>query len=184
MEDSALAQIYNLFADLLEYPTPALSQQARACAHWIAEMAPEAAVRIDQFLTSVEALSIPRLEEIYTRTFDMQPVCYPYVGYHLFGESYKRSAFMAQLNEGYRKYGFTPGTELPDHVAVILRFLGSRAAGRNSDFGRTLIDEGLVPTLEKIAKDLSAQTGNPYSLLISALLIVVKELVQKEMIHV
>src|SRR3972149_6407406 len=122
MLDDPVARQYNLFADLLEYPTPALPRQARACAEWLLVMHPEEAARLEQFQRSVDESTTERMEEVYTRTFDMQPVCYPYVGYHLFGESYKRGAFMAQLNEGYRTYGYSSGNELPDHVGIILRF--------------------------------------------------------------
>jgi len=182
--EDPIARLFNLFAGLLEYPTPALARQVGTGVEWLAELHPQAAARLEQFRHSVEAITSERMEEIYTRSFDMQPVSYPYVGYHLFGESYKRGAFMAQLNEGYRANGFSPGNELPDHVAIILRFLASSMDGRTGDFGRTLIDEGLAPTLEKMVKELDAQADNPYSAVVSALLLVIKEITDKEMSHV
>ncbi len=190
--DDPVARLYNLFADLLEYPTPMLARLAKSGVEWLAELHLQAAATLELFQCSVEELTSGRMEEIYTRTFDMQPVSYPYVGYHLFGESYKRGAFMAQLNEGYRIYGFSPGNELPDHVAVILRFLASSKEARTDDFGRVLRDEGLAPTLEKMARELNAQADNPYAALISALLLALAEIsdklptknTEKEKIHV
>ncbi len=173
--DDPIARLLNLFAGLLEYPTPALTRQAATGVEWLAELQPQAAARLDLFQRGVAEMSTGRIEEIYTRTFDMQPVSYPYVGYHLFGESYKRGAFMAQLNEGYRAVGFSAGKELPDHVAVILRFLASSVAARTGEFGRTLIEDGLTPTLEKMVRELDAPADNPYAALVSALLLVLME---------
>lgn len=182
--EDPIASVFYLFAGLLEYPTPALARQARDGVEWLIKLHPQAAAMVEQFQRRLEATTIACMEEIYTRTFDMQPVSYPYVGYHLFGESYKRGAFMAQLNEGYRKYGFSPGNELPDHVAVILRFFASSMEARTDDFGRPLIEEGLALTLEKMARELNSQADNPYATIVSALSLVVKEVSEKEMSHV
>jgi len=181
MVEDPTGRLYALFADLLEYPTPALSRQARGCAGRLGGVHSEAAALLDGFLHSVKGLSLERMEELYTSTFDMQPVCYPYVGYHLFGESYKRGAFMARLNEGYRQYGYSAGSELPDHVAIALRFLALGVLARNADFGRALLCEGLVPTLGKMTKAFDDQTGNPYAAVISALLLVLTDEKEKEM---
>jgi nitrate reductase delta subunit len=161
--------LYERLADLLDYPTAELPQQARACVGPAAEVNPEAARLLGHFCDWVEQAPLPRLEETYTSTFDLQAVCYPYVGYHLFGESYKRGIFMAQLNEGYRERGFSAGNELPDHVAVVLRFLASAADG---DFSQALLREGLIPALDKMREAFGDPNGNPYAELIHALSLV------------
>ena len=109
------------------------------------------------------------MEEMYTRTFDLQAVCSPYVGFHLFGESYKRGIFMARLNKGYCERGFSAGSELPDNVAVVLRFL---ALGNEDEFSRALLSDGLRPTLAKMAQALPSPSDNPYSEVINALSLV------------
>src|SRR5262249_41715158 len=66
---------------------------------------------------------IEEAQEDYARTFYVTPSCEPYVSVHLFGsESFDRGALMACLRERFEGAGFSPGTELPDHVAVLLRF--------------------------------------------------------------
>ena len=119
----------------------------------------------------MERAQAGQLEELYTGTFDLQVVCYPYVGYHLFGESYKRGMFMAQLNQGYRERGFSAGNELPDHVAVVLRFLALTTDG---DFSQALLREGLIPTVDKMAQAFGDQSDNPYAEVIRALLLVLR----------
>ena len=158
--------LYERLADLLDYPTAELPQRARACVGPAAEVSPEAASLLGHFCDWVEQSPLPRQEEMYTSTFDVQAVCYPYVGYHLFGESYKRGMFMAQLNKGYRERGFSAGNELPDHVAVVLRFLASAA---DDDFSRALLREGLIPALGKMLAAFGDSDGNPYAGLIRAL---------------
>jgi hypothetical protein len=83
---------------------------------------PEAADMVEPLPTLLKKIPCNRMRRVVHNTFDMQPVCYPYVGYQLFGESYKRGAFMAQLNEAYHAIGYSAGQELPDHLPVILRF--------------------------------------------------------------
>jgi nitrate reductase delta subunit len=113
----------------------------------------------------------------------MQPVCYPYVGYHLFGESYKRGAFMAQLNETYHAFGYSAGKELPDHISTVLRFLGLDTVNRQGDFCRSLVDEGLVPALGKMLQTFGAQSENPYHALLSALQLILIHTPEKELGH-
>ncbi len=132
----------------------------------------QAAALLTEFCSFVEQASPARLEELYTGTFDLQAVCYPYVGYHLFGDSYKRGMFMAQLNAGYRERGFSAGNELPDHVAVILRFLASGPGGRvQPGAARRRADPGRWTRWLKAFGD---QSDNPYAGVIRALLLVLR----------
>jgi len=174
-------RLYQLLADLMEYPTPALAAQVNECVALLSAVNPQAAAVLGEFRAFVEQTPLPQLQELYTHTFDLQVVCYPYVGYQLFGESYKRGAFLARLNEGYRAHDFTAGNELPDHVAIVLRFLalglgvsrpGGEPNGETGDFGRTLLREGLLPALEKMAQTFGEDGGNPYRHVVQTLLLV------------
>jgi nitrate reductase delta subunit len=163
---------YQLFAGLLEYPTAALGGQARACGDLLSADGSPAAAALERFRGWVEQAPPAWMEELYTRSFDLQAVCSPYVGYHLFGDSYKRGMFMARLNEGYRERGFSAGSELPDHVAVILRFL---ELGTEDEFSQTLLREGLVPALGKMAQAFGDPSDNPYREVIGALLLALED---------
>jgi nitrate reductase delta subunit len=178
MAQDTTGHLYRLFADLLEYPTPALARQAQECSELLSAASPQAAALLKRFRCFVEQAPAARLEELYTGTFDLQAVCYPYVGYHLFGESYKRGMFMAQLNEGYRERGFSVGNELPDHVAVVLRFLALAADG---DFSQVLLREGLIPTVDKMAQAFGDPSDNPYAGVIRALLLALNDKTERGM---
>ena len=169
MHKDSIGYLYDFFADLLSYPTASIPGQAEGWFAQLQDAHPEAAAAGESFLRGLKQCALERLKELYTTTFDMQPVCFPYVGYHLFGESYKRGAFMARLNEAYRASGYSPGQELPDHISVILRFLGMDSTNRQGEFCHTLLYEGLVPASEKMLKVFGEASENPYFGLISAL---------------
>jgi nitrate reductase molybdenum cofactor assembly chaperone NarJ/NarW len=76
-----------------------------------------------KFAEKLKALSLSEQEELYTRTLDLSPLSAPYVGYHVWGESYKRGEFMAALNNEMKVYEIDLEGELPDHLLPILRYL-------------------------------------------------------------
>ena len=183
MEKDTAGQLYDLFADLLAYPTPAIQAQAAVCLAQLRKSHPQSAAALERFSQIAGQLSTARLEELYTGTFDMQPLCYPYVGYQLFGESYKRGAFMAQLNEAYHAFGYDAGNELPDHVALILRFLGLDSANRQGNFCQALLKEGLLPALVKMRQAFGEPSENPYASLLAALHLFFIQTPEKEFDH-
>lgn len=183
MPKDSTSILFDLFAVLLEYPSTETIEQARDCLEQLKPTHPEAAEALEKFVRRLDQLSLEKMRELYTITFDMQPVCYPYVGYHLFGESYKRGAFMAQLNEAYHACEYSAGQELPDHLAVILRFLGLDAIHRAGEFCQTLLNSGLMPALEKMLKVFSDNSENPYFGLLSALQLFLVATPEKELTH-
>jgi nitrate reductase delta subunit len=174
---------YDLFASLLQYPASTMKEQATECLEQLRDVHPNAANALENFCHAIEKQSPQKIEELYTTTFDMQPVCYPYIGYQLFGESYKRGAFMAQLNEAYHACGYSAGQELPDHLAIILRFLGLDTTNRKGDFCQALLNEGVLPALEKMLKVFGEGSENPYFWLLSALHLFLLHTPEKELSH-
>ncbi len=121
---SSEPRVLALFAELLEYPHAAgVAEIARDCSASIAGESAEAAALLDEFIVFAERTPHSMLEEIFTATFDLNASCHPYIGYHMFGEAYKRSALLLELQDRFRQHGFDPGVELPDHIAVLLRFM-------------------------------------------------------------
>jgi nitrate reductase delta subunit len=182
LKDST-SRLFEIFACLFEYPTFATPLKAGLCYEQLQGSRSKASDLLEDFYQQLEKRSLEQMQEIYTSTFDMQPVCYPYIGYQLFGESYKRGAFMAHLSEAYRVSGYPIEKELPDHISVVLRFLGTDAARRQDDFGQALLREGMLPALKKMADVLGLQIDNPYTDLVSALLLVLRDTTEKEVDH-
>lgn len=110
-------------ATLLEYPSSDYLDKVRDCRERLASPYPEASALLDEFLVAASKYTLAELEEIYTRTFDMAPVCLPYVASYIFGdENFHRGKLMAGLVDAYARLGFDTGGELPDHLALLLRF--------------------------------------------------------------
>jgi nitrate reductase delta subunit len=151
------------FAALFSYPDASVRQTVAACAARLRALDSAAAEPMDRFAVFLDAQETSRLEELFTSTFDLQPLCHPYVGYLLCGESQQRTLFLIRLRQLYRRHGFQAGAELPDHLATLLRFVGSVADGQCR---LEVVRDGLLPALEKLAEGLEAQ--QPYAGLIQA----------------
>lgn len=154
----------NQLAILLAYPEAGHAARAAALRSEVAAFAPAAAAALDRHLAQVSALPPEALEELYTRTFDLQPVCAPYLSVHLFGEeSPQRAALMTGLAGAWGELGAATGGELPDHVAVVLAN-GPRLPGGQWD---ELVRFALRPALERMIRALDG-AGSPYGALCEA----------------
>ena len=148
-------------ADLLRYPDTQLTRFAgddddvNAFFDEIAHVAPEG------------------MEELYTRTFDLNPVATLELGWHLWGEQYERGRFLADLRALQEGLGVEMSSELPDHLTVILLTLA------RMDHPETLAQQ-ITPALDKIAKPLDEQ-GNPYRHLIHAVIAAIVSLTTVEL---
>jgi len=160
---------YRHFARLLTYPGFDYVDQVRwlhdQCLHDCEELSDSDLVdQLGSFLGSIEGLSRGELEELFSASFDLAPVCAPYLGIHLFGESdFRRSELMCELAAVYESHGFDSDGELPDHLAVVLRLSFLFSPGQWDP----LVGSCLIPTLRKMEEILSAQ-GNPFRFLLSA----------------
>jgi nitrate reductase delta subunit len=147
--------IYLIFADLLDYPDASWSAKTSIC------MGQDS---LTEFLLSVESLPLPDLQEVYTRTFDLNPVCALEIGYHLFGENYKRGEFLANLRETEAPFDLGQQHQLPDYLPVLLRLLTKL---EHDELRSSLISECLVPALNKMLASVK-DTENPYRFLLDA----------------
>ena len=116
------------------------------------------------FCNALRSLTADEREELYTATFDVTPRCVPYVSIHLFGEeNFKRGEFMAALHSQYEQVGFVTGGELPDHLAILLRY----AATLGEPARRELVEFCLLGPVGKIMDALPDE--HPYRFLLEAL---------------
>jgi nitrate reductase delta subunit len=160
-------KFYLLFAEILEYPTYSLYECFDECLSFLLGRDSEAADLLRKSEPVLAPMPLTQMQEIYTRTFDLQPACYPYVGYHLFGEDYRRGLFMSGLKRHYLSSGFSTDKELPDHLAVMLRFLAQSPQDKEND---GLLHECLILALEKMLARGVRKGDNPYGTILKALL--------------
>ncbi len=166
MTDLATHQdICRQFARLLSYPDAQLQQTTADCLQQLRESRPAAAGQLQKFAAFLAKSSSSQIEEVFTATFDLQPVCHPYVGYQLCGESQQRTMFLMKLQEIYRQHDYRPDSELPDHLSEILQFIGITA---DQSCRQELISDGLLPALAKLIPAIESD-DHPYKALLTAL---------------
>lgn len=162
-EEIRAQSVYERFADLLDYPGEGCPSLIESCGELVADEIPAASDAFTKFREGVVALSLSDLQELYTRTFDLSPVCALDIGYHLFGENYKRGVFLASLRETEAPFDLGQEHQLPDYLPVLLRLLPRLD---DEELRASLISECMIPALEKMLKTLS-EGDNPYRHLIA-----------------
>jgi nitrate reductase delta subunit len=169
-------EICRYFVDPLNYPNDEVEQTAAICYTRLKEFYPETAEQLRGFIHFLEEEQASRVEEVFTSTFDLQPHCYPYVGYQLCGENQHRTMFLIKLQEIYQQHDFVAGDELPDHLREVLRFVGMVA---DQECYNEIVQYGLLPALGKIIKSIEADE-HPYGYLLNALQSFLTETINNE----
>lgn len=167
------AHPYELLAGLLCYPAPATVALASACRAALEPRCAGAAAAVGAFADAVSGLELRDQEELFVRTFDLSPSATLDLGFQLFGESYKRGIFLVKMQQAARAHGVDPGSELPDHLPVVLRLL---ARLEERDEPRALADEVILPAVAKVIGVLDAPEGRrtPYIDLLRATVALLK----------
>ena len=113
---------YRILADLFDFPDQDYPEKVEKVRAFLLESYPEAGKELDPFLDR-----LPReknaMQELYTRSFDVQSITTLDVGYVVFGDDYKRGELLANLNREHKQVGNDCGTELADHLPNLLRLL-------------------------------------------------------------
>lgn len=172
--------LHGLFADILDYPDEETLEQFRLAEEAVSAEFPDAGRLLGDFRASVKGMSAERLKEVYTAIFDLNATCHPYIGYQLFGETYKRSVFLVECKEHYRAHDFeAPEIELPDRLSIMLRFT---SICTDQELVTDIIEYGFGPSLAKmvktkepIVKEPELSDENPYSDVLRALQIVLDQ---------
>lgn len=131
-------------ADLLRYPDASVLAQAPS---------------VPDFYAEIAHVSLEGMQELYTTTFDLNPVATLEVGWHLWGEHYERGRFLADLRDLQARLGIDDRGELPDHLTVLLPILAQAPDEE--------LRENCVKAIDKILAPLE-EHGNPYRHLLRA----------------
>lgn len=154
----ANSQAYESFARIFSYPWGGERSEVAAALEKIAGSCPEDAETLAPLRNFIGESTEQRLQELYTHTFEIHPLCYLDVGYVLFGEDYKRGQFLVHLNREHEKAGNFCGTELPDHLPNLLRLLPKL---RDEALAAELSRVFMIPALQKMLPSFK-EKGNVY----------------------
>ena len=130
-------------AELVDFPGPELAARGRALADFLHDSYPDAAAEVALFLDSIPQQALD-LQELYTRTFEVQAVTTLGVGYVLFGDDYKRGALLSNLNREHNDADNDCGGELADHLPNVLRLMPKL---KDQNLLEELVEQILVPAL-------------------------------------
>ncbi len=156
-------QAINNLVALLTYPAEDYLPRARQAQTELATVAPEAGPQSVRFFSAVQGLSTEELQELYTRTFDLNPACVLEIGWQLYGDEYKRGEFLVKMQQLLAEHGAPASNELPDHLP---RVLGLLPRLEREEAAR-LVGEFVSPALEKMLAGLQGK-GNPYAEVLAA----------------
>jgi nitrate reductase assembly molybdenum cofactor insertion protein NarJ len=114
---------YELLAPLFEYPGAAFPQRVADIQDYLRGRYTDAATALDRFADLLPADDLEAMQELFTRSFDVQAATTLDVGYVLFGDDYKRGILLANLNREHRTASIDTGTELGDYIPNLLRLM-------------------------------------------------------------
>ncbi len=151
-------ETYHCLAQIIDYPGEGFNGLVARTIQLVSPVDESVAEYIKDFRDQAATDSLDALQELYTHTFDINPVCTLDVGYHIFGESYQRGAFLSHLREAESDAGLKDERELPDHLGVLLRFLPLLS---DAEFKQSLISDCILPAIAKMEQALT-ESHNPY----------------------
>lgn len=114
---------YRMMAPLFEYPDTEFPARVREILEYLSGRYSEAAAELGRFFELLPSDDLQAMQELYTRSFDVQAATTLDIGYVLFGDDYKRGILLANLNREHRNASIDTGTELADYVPNLLRLM-------------------------------------------------------------
>jgi len=112
-----------LLASLFEYPDADYHDRVGDIKDILSGRYSDATAELERFIELLPVNDLQKMQELFTRSFDVQAVTTLDVGYVLFGDDYKRGILLANLNREHRHAGIDTGTELADYIPNLLRLM-------------------------------------------------------------
>ncbi len=145
---------YRLLADLFDYPDPSFFTKIPSLVSFLKGPYPSAAAEVRIFRDQLLRSDLDHLQEVYTRSFDVQAITTLDAGYVLFGDHYKRGELLSRLTREHKTAHHDCGTELADHLPNLLRLLSK---SEDADFVQDLVREILAPALGKMIDEFGPE---------------------------
>ena len=151
-------QLLDSLAGLYEYPTESYSERVAGCRALAEQRSEGRGQAISDLEQRTHGMTRGEVEEMFTRTFEINPVCALEIGWHIYGEDYARGALMVRLRQELRTQGIPEITELPDHLTHVLQLLGRLDDSLADD----LAGRYVLPALGKMIEAVK-DTDCPYT---------------------
>lgn len=165
VDPSVIVRALHGVAVAFEYPDGPLQEAAMAAPEAAEPIDPDMAGALRDLLRFRGETSEEEAQEIYSRLFDLQPVCTLHLGYHLFGEAYQRGALLSGLAVEMRKAGVATRGELPDYLPAVLELLAALPDGEDREM---LVDGLLLPALTRMTEAMK-ESESPWARVLRSL---------------
>ena len=148
---------YCLLADLFEYPKPGYVEGLQVVQSFLHKNYPETSDNIDTFLDLLPVDDFYAMEELFTRSFDVQAITTLDIGYVLFGDDYKRGELLANLNKEHLKVENDCFSELADHLPNVLRLISKM---EDEELVEEMADQLIGPAVKKMISEFDPDRLN------------------------
>ena len=145
---------YSRIAAMFEYPGIEFPQRIKTIIEELEtqEKYQEAVSEIKMFFGFLPVDDLKKMQELFTRSFDVQSVTTLDLGYVLFGDDYKRGDMLANLNREHRLAGNELNNELSDHLPNLLRLIPKLT---DEEVLHELVEEIIAPALRIMVAEFS-----------------------------
>lgn len=145
---------YHSIADLFVYPDLEYPQRVRNVVDLLNGNYPLAVAELELFLFLLPENELRTMQELFTRTFDVQSATTLDIGYVLFGDDYKRGELLANLNREHLAVNNDCHHELADHLPNMLRLM---AKLKDDEMMDELVQELIAPALSMMISEFAPE---------------------------
>ena len=144
---------YADLAELFDFPGADYPARVRRLLTLIGERYPQAAGELQLFVDAAPA-SESALQELYTRTFEIQSLTTLSIGYILFGDDYKRGDLLANLNREHNLAANDCRGELADFLPNMLRLIPLL---EDEELRQEMVAELLLPAVALMIREFDPE---------------------------
>ncbi len=142
---------YIAISKLFDYPDDSYLENLNRALKALLYRYPSAYMELEEFKKLLPTETY-KLQELYTKSFEVQAVTSLEVGYVLYGDDYTRGGILSNLTAEHRAVGNDCGGELPDHLANLLRLLPKL---KDRDLLDDLVKLLIAPAVENMMQEYS-----------------------------
>lgn len=141
-----------ILAAMTDFPGPGFAETVKEVQLFLDGRFPELGSILEPFTEFVSSVSLDAIQELHTRTFEVQAITTLDLGYLLFGDDYKRAELLVNLNREHTLAGNDCGHELADHLPNVIRLVARMA---DEETSRELIEKLICPGLKKMIAEFN-----------------------------
>ncbi|NEW60217.1 hypothetical protein GSY74_02880 [Sulfurovum sp. bin170] len=140
---------YRLLSKLFDYPDDSYREHITKVAEALRAEYPSVSVELEGLLKLLPVDTYD-IQELYTKSFEVQAVTSLEIGYVLYGDDYTRGEVLSNLNAEHKAVGNECGGELSDHLGNVLRLIPKM---RDKKLLNDLATLMVAPAVENMMKE-------------------------------